>query len=145
MERRWVDMSEVSKLIAGLSAEELKELKEALGMKKARVPKEQSPEYLEAKAKVDAIVAENPELFKRYEAAKEGLKGVKGTRVIHATKRYKFDVGTGAITDNDGNHVATFDEKGWQAAMRAAGYTTGQVAAVSKAVRTAEKKLEEVA
>lgn len=134
----------VAELLGNLSPEELAELKVALGVKKARVPKEQSPEYLEAKAALDAIKAENPELIGRYEEAKEKLKGVKGSRTVLATKRYDFDQTTCEVKDRDngGVVVATYGVEGWQKAMREAGFTSGQVAAVSKTVRTATKKAE---
>lgn len=133
----------IKSLLGSLTPEELKELKVALGVKKARAPKEQTPEYLEAKAELDAIKAEAPEFIARYEEAKEKLKGVKGTRVVLATKRYDFDPAseTGEIKAREtGEVVAIYGQEGWQKAMREAGFTSGQVAAVSKTVRTATAK-----
>lgn len=133
----------VAELLKQLSADELSELKKALGVKKGRAPKEQTPEYLEAKAELDAVIAENPEFVTKYENAKEKLRGVKGTRVVHATKRYDFDLESGEIVDRETKDVVgVFGNDGWQKGMRDAGFTAGQVAAVSKSVRTASKKEE---
>lgn len=135
--------SRVAELLKGMSQEDINELKEALGVKKARAKKEDSPEYQAAKAHLESVTAENPDLIDRYQKAHEALRGIKGTRVVHATKRYDFDLDTGEITDRETKeHVAKFGDPDWGKTMRAAGYTSGQVAAVSKAVRTEAKKLE---
>lgn len=127
---------DIQDLISGLDADQLKELKVALGLRKPpRQPKEQSPEFLAAKAELDGIVAENPSLIERYESAKAALKGFRVRQVL-ATERYTLDKDTGTVSKN-GDTVCVFGDDGWTSAMRSAGFTTGQVAAVSKAMRNA--------
>ncbi len=134
--------NKVAELVRGLTPDEIEEIAAALGLRKAapRVAKEASPEYQAAKATLDAIVAENPDLIKRYDNAKETLRGIRGERKVLATKRYdgKKLRETGQIIDLDGGTmVAEFGAQGWQSAMRSHGFTQGQVAAVSKEMKKA--------
>ena len=135
----------VDALIASLSAEDLIKLKEALGIRKPRAKKVETPELMAARADLARFESENAELIKEYNAFREVVKSHKGSRTILATERYTLDPATGEITSKDGTHVTTFGEEGWQGAMRAASYTTGQIAAVSKAMRAFAAKPAETA
>lgn len=130
-------MSEISDYIQTLQPEQLKELKEALGIRKARPKKEESPELIAARAELEAFEATNKGVIDEFKRLTEAVRGFKGTRVVLATVKYNLDPANGAITGPDGSVIATFGTEGWQSAMRASGYTNGQVAAVSKKMRAA--------
>jgi len=129
-------ITDIKAAIANLSPKDVLALKEALGVRKARPKKEESPEYIAAKSALDGVVAEDPTYIQRYEDAREALRAIKGTRKVLANKSYVLDKESGIVTAKDtGEVVTTHGNDGWQSAMRSQGFTNGQIAAVAKAMR----------
>lgn len=130
---------DVTSFVANLKAEDLLALKEVLGIRKARPKKEQSPEFIAAKAALDAFVAENEELVAEYDDLKEKLRGTKAVRKVLSTRQYNLDEESKVVTVRDsGEVVCVYGEEGWQSKMRNMTFTVGQCAAVSKKMRAVQ-------
>lgn len=127
---------EIAAFISKCSPDQIAVLKESLGVRKAKAKKVETPELIAARADLERFTAENADLIKEYSALQEVLKSFKGTRTVLATKQYNLDISNGVITTKDGQPVTTFKAEGWQGQMRAAEYTVGQIAAVSKKMRS---------
>lgn len=138
--------NELQQMLASFSPEQQALLADYFKPKRKAAEKaSESAELTSAKESLAKFEAEHSDIIEEYQLLVDEVKRLGPKRTFSATRRYTFDVQTGVITSQDGEVLGNYAEKGWQAAMRADGYTPGQVAAVSKKQREHEKGAQEAA